>query len=102
MARLIEIRSLEATPVEIAVAPGDLLLFYATGAVIRAGHEYVRVLGPFVPGTVLASGEIIAPAGAPGSLAILAERRGRADVSLVAGDPRHAPALRDVAILVTD
>ena len=39
MARLIEIRNLEATPVEIAVAPGDLLLFYATGAMIRASSS---------------------------------------------------------------
>lgn len=91
MGRLIEAQPEQPLPQSLRLKVGDLLSFAATGGHVQAGADAVEILGPFIPGTIVAGGQILSPAGAPCALFFLARRPGRARIDVVTGDPWAAP-----------
>jgi hypothetical protein len=101
MARLIDIIDAAECPANLTLEAGDLLRFGATGGRVRSGSSAVEMLGPFIPGVLSNDGEIISPAGPPGTVLFLARRPGRAVIDVIIGDPFHTTATTTIAIDVT-
>ncbi|MDM0065422.1 hypothetical protein [Variovorax sp. J31P207] len=100
MARLIEIPDVAACPSPLRVQSGDVLVLRASGARIDAGFDSVVVLGPFTAAMLGDNGEVIAAMGAPGTVLLQAREPGDASITVIGGDPFHAPRTIMVRISV--
>jgi hypothetical protein len=93
MPRLIDARDAESFPAFVKLEPGDVLCVDATGVRPVEGRtlstDVVSVLGPFTDAVATASGEVVAPVGAPHTILIVAKDYGQATLELVLGDPWH-------------
>ena len=58
MSRLIEIDDPASCPVPLQIRAGDVLMFKASGALLRSGEDAVSVLGSFTTALVTGSGVI--------------------------------------------
>jgi hypothetical protein len=99
VARLIEVRGVVDLPPELVVQVGDVLLFRATGGIIRSGAG-VTTLGSFVAGTLTGDGLVLSPVGAPDATLFYASEPGRALIDLFTGDPWREPRRTTVTIEV--
>jgi len=85
MGRLIEF---QPGPTErLTISVGDVLLVGAAGVVVQSGAEAVEVVGPLLPGVVGDNGRVLAPAGAPNTLLIVARKVGKAVLAFKTGAP---------------
>lgn len=100
MARLIEIQDVAACPSPLRVQSGDVLVLRASGARIDAGSNAVDVLGAFSAAMLGDNGEVLAAMGAPGTVLLQARQPGDASITVIGGDPFHAPRTTIVRISV--
>jgi hypothetical protein len=77
--------------VPLVVQVGDVLAFAASGVRLDTGPPVLESLGPLLPAIVGLDGRVLAPAGAPSAVLLIARAPGRATLTIVAGDPWHAP-----------
>lgn len=100
MGRLIETQHELPLPPSLTLQVGDLLSFAATGGHVQSGADAVEILGPFIPGLLVAGGQIVSPAGPPGTLFFLARRPGRARIDVVTGDPWGSPQVTTMELTI--
>lgn len=98
MARLINIDGPIAALINLQT--GDLMVIAASGGRVMSGHEVVELLGPFYPGVLSATGDIIEPAGSPGTVIIVARRPGMATIETFWGDSWSNPKMINSTIKV--
>ena len=85
MARLIEISTTQTIQPTLSLEVGDLLLFRANGGHVQLDNGVVERLGPYLPGSVLGDGQILAPEGLPNAILFLATAPGQARIDVVNG-----------------
>jgi|SRR5882724_5272632 len=81
--------SLVRRRVGLTVSVGDALLFTAVGVRVRSGADAVTIVGPFAPGVIGDDGHVLAPAGPPNAVMVIAKQAGRAAIDVISGDPWH-------------
>jgi len=100
MARLIEVQDARVSPSPLTVHLGDVLLFRATGGLVRSGADIVELLGPFLPALLGDDGNILTPMGPPNAVLFRARRPGQAVIDVVTGDPFNSPQTTALTITV--
>jgi hypothetical protein len=100
MARLIEIQDVTACRAPLSVRVGDVLSLRAVGVRIESGSGAVGVLGPFTPALVGDNGEVLAAMGGPRTVLLQARQVGNASITVIGGDPFHAPTSTALRITV--
>ena len=100
MGRLIEVQQAQELPPRLTLQVGDMLVCGATGGHVHAGTDVIELLGPFVPGILGDTGQIMSPMGAPNTVLFLARRPGQATIDVVTGDPWRAPQTTTVDLTV--
>jgi hypothetical protein len=98
MARLIEIDGPIAELIKLQA--GDLLVIAASGGRVNSGHEVVEILGPFYPGIIISTGEIIEPQGSPHKIMLLARGSGTASVETFWGDAWSGSKIIQTSVIV--
>ena len=87
MPRLIEVEpARQDLSSGLAVGPGDLLSFRATGGRVVTG-DAVEHVGAFTRGVVGPGGEVISPPGPPATVLFRVVHSGAADLEVMTGDP---------------
>ena len=71
MSRLIEIDDPASCPVPLQIRAGDVLMFKASGALLRSGEDAVSVLGSFTTALVTGSGVMVDAHGPPHTVLLL-------------------------------
>lgn len=98
MSRLIEIDDPASCPVPLQIRAGDVLMFKASGALLRSGEDAVSVLGSFTTALVTGSGVMVDAHGPPHTVLLLARSAGFARVTVIDGDPFGVPRSTEVSI----
>ena len=91
MAKLIEVTQVRDVPSHLAVGVGDMLVFSAGGAVVRAGADILEMLGPFRPAAIIGDGTPLSPEGPPNTVMFLARASGAAVIEVISGDLWQKP-----------
>jgi len=81
----------------LAAAPGDVLSFRATGGRVRSGQA-VEYVGAYTRGVVGPAGEVLSPAGPPGTALFRVVGPGTAELEVLTGDPWGAPVVHAVTV----
>lgn len=100
MTRLVDLR---AAPVgdRLALACGDLVLLPAAGGTVLAGTA-VEMLGAYRSALAGRGGAVLAPAGAPDVVVLVARAPGEAIIRWMTGDPFRGAQANELAVTVAD
>jgi hypothetical protein len=101
MGRRIEVPDVDVAPKSLTIKVGDLLVFGGTGGHVTSGPLVLEMLGAFLPGVLVKSGQILSPAAFPDSVMFLARSPGQALIDVVTGDPFRAPQTKQFHIIIT-
>ena len=100
MARLIEVQAGQI-PRALSLLVGDVVLFRASGGLVRSGSGVVEHLGALVESVLGDNGSVLAPAGGPNAVLFRAVGAGNASIVVVTGDPWRETRTSVVEVVVS-